>query len=145
MACNPEDGTMVLLEIDERFMHINDVIDEKRQMLMDKQHKLKKIVKKNVFLEEIKGDYLEYYNYIMKQKQDQMDALNLLNNYINELNEKNKLSKYNIEDAKMEQDKIMKEINEIQSGLNGIMKNTNELGKTINSKTINHKYINNIY
>ena len=134
MACNPEEGTMILLEIDERFMHINDVIDEKRQMLMDKQHKLKKIVKKNVFLEEIKGDYLEYYNYIMKQKQDQMDALNLLNNYINELNEKNKLSKYNIEDAKMEQDKIMKEINEIQYGLNGIMKNTNELGKTINQK-----------
>ena len=139
MACNQEDGTMVLLEIDERFMHINDVIDAKREMLMDKQHKLKKIVKKNVFLEEIKGDYLEYYNYIMKQKQEQMDALNLLNNYINELNEKNKLSKYNIEDAKMEQDKIMKEINEIQSGLNGIMKNTNELGKTINSKTINDK------
>ena len=134
MACNQEDGTMVLLEIDERFMHINDVIDAKREMLMDKQHKLKKIVKKNVFLEEIKGDYLEYYNYIMKQKQEQMDALNLLNNYINELNEKNKLSKYNIEDAKMEQDKIMKEINEIQAGLNGIMKNTTELGKTINSK-----------
>ena len=139
MACNQEDGTMVLLEIDERFMHINDVIDAKREMLMDKQHKLKKIVKKNVFLEEIKGDYLEYYNYIMKQKQEQMDALNLLNNYINELNEKNKLSKYNIEDAKMEQDKIMKEINEIQSGLNGIMKNTTELGKTINSKTIHDK------
>ena len=139
MACNPEDGTMVLLEIDERFMHINDVIDAKREMLMEKQHKLKKIVKKNVFLEEIKGDYLEYYNYIMKQKQEQMDALNLLNNYINELNEQNKLSKYNIEDAKMEQDKIMKEINEIQAGLNGIMKNTTELGKTINSKTINDK------
>ena len=139
MACNGKQGTMVLLEIDERFMHINDVIDEKRQMLMDKQHKLKKIVKKNVFLEEIKGDYLEYYNYIMKQKQEQMDALNLLNNYINELNDQNKLSKYNIEDAKMEQDKIMKEINEIQAGLNGIMKNTTELGKTINSKTINHK------
>jgi len=139
MACNQEDGTMVLLEIDERFMHINDVIDAKREMLMEKQHKLKKIVKKNVFLEEIKGDYLEYYNYIMKQKQEQMDALNLLNNYINELNEQNKLSKYNIEDAKMEQDKIMKEINEIQAGLNGIMKNTTELGKTINSKTINDK------
>ena len=139
MECNDKQGTMVLLEIDERFMHINDVIDEKRQMLMDKQHKLKKIVKKNVFLEEIKGDYLEYYNYIMKQKQDQMDALNLLNNYINELNDKNKLSKYNIEDAKMEQDKIMKEINEIQAGLNGIMKNTTELGKTINSKTIHYK------
>lgn len=139
MACNPEEGTMVLLEIDERFMHINDVIDAKREMLMEKQHKLKKIVKKNVFLEEIKGDYLEYYNYIMKQKQEQMDALNLLNNYINELNEQNKLSKYNIEDAKMEQDKIMKEINEIQAGLNGIMKNTTELGKTINSKTINDK------
>ena len=139
MACNQEDGTMVLLEIDERFMHINDVIDAKREMLMEKQHKLKKIVKKNVFLEEVKGNYLEYYNYIMKQKQEQMDALNLLNNYINELNEKNKLSKYNIEDAKMEQDKIMKEINEIQAGLNGIMKNTTELGKTINSKTINDK------
>ena len=134
MACNGKEGTMVLLEIDERFMHINDVIDEKRQMLMDKQHKLKKIVKKNVFLEEIKGDYLEYYNYIMKQKQDQMDALNSLNNYINELNDKNKLSKYNIEDAKMEQDKIMKEINEIQSGLNGIMKNTNEITKMVNDK-----------
>ena len=134
MECNDKHGTMVLLEIDERFMHINDVIDEKRQMLMDKQHKLKKIVKKNVFLEEIKGDYLEYYNYIMKQKQDQMNALNLLNNYINELNDKNKLSKYNIEDSKMEQDKIMKEINEIQSGLNGIMKNTNEITEMVNDK-----------
>jgi len=47
-----------------------------------------------------------------------IEVLNLLNNYINQLMHSGELKKYDMEDAKMEQKKIIKEINDIKHYLN---------------------------
>lgn len=47
------------------------------------------------------------------------------------MNSTNKLSKYNIEDAKIEQQKIIGEIASIKKGLDELMTNTNKLGSMI--------------
>ena len=52
---------------DEQFIQLQQLIDLKRNMLLDKQNKYKKISKQNHFLEEIKNDYSNNSNYIMKQ------------------------------------------------------------------------------
>ena len=115
----------------DMFLQLQHVIKAKRNMLIEKQHKLKKISKQNAFLHEIRNDYLKYNNYIVKQKQDQITALNLLNTYIHDLTRSGNLSKNNIKDAKMEQRKIVKELNAIKHGLDKIINDTD----FINSKS----------
>jgi len=98
----------------------------KRQMLLDKCAQLKTVQKENQFLGIIKNEYNDYYNYILKQKQDQIQALNRLNEYINELQSSNELSKYNIDDSKQEQQKIINEINSIKHKLNELISKTSD-------------------
>jgi hypothetical protein len=112
-----------LKEKEEQFMKIQDLINLKRNLLYEKQKKLKKISKQNHFLELVKDDYLKYHNYIQQQKKDQINALELLNEYINDLTYSGKLTKNNIEDAKQEQKKIMNEIKQIKASLDNIVNN----------------------
>jgi hypothetical protein len=120
-----------IFEKDQKFLYIQQMIEQKRALLLQKQHHLKKAAKQNHFLEVVKNDYAKYYNYIAQQKREQIQAFELLNKYIEDLNSTNKLSKYNIEDAKVEQQKIMGEIGSIKKGLDKLMNNTNKLGTLI--------------
>jgi len=112
---------------DQQFIQLQQLIDFKRKMLLDKQIKYKKISKQNHFLEEIKNDYSNYSNYIMKQKQEQIQALEILNNYVRDLTISGNLSKQNIKDAKYEQKKIIKELNSIKHNLDEIINNNNNI------------------
>lgn len=120
---------------DNQLLQIENLIDAKRKMLLDKQKKFKNITKQNEFLSEVKQDYSKYYGYIVKQKEDQMSALNLLNNYIKDLTDSGKLSKNNIDDAKNEQEKILTEINSIKKGIDDIIGGVDDislqLGKNV--------------
>ena len=126
---------------DEQFIQLQQLIDLKRNMLLDKQNKYKKISKQNHFLEEIKNDYSNYSNYIMKQKQEQIQALEILNNYVRDLTISGKLSKQNVKDAKYEQKKIIKELNSIKHNLDEVIKNNNDI--IDNNKNNNNDIIDN--
>ena len=102
------------------------MIDFKRKMLLEKQKKYKKISKQNHFLEEIKNDYSNYSNYIMKQKQEQIQALEILQNYVQDLSVSGNLSKQNVKDAKYEQKKIIKELKSIKHNLDEVIQNNND-------------------
>jgi hypothetical protein len=115
-----------LEERDKKFMDIQAIIEAKRNMLINKQQKLAKISKQNQFLDTIKTDYLKYYNYITEQKREQIQAMELLNTYIKDLSETGQLTKQNMEDAKSEQERIMKEVNSIKGNLDNIISNTNQ-------------------
>jgi hypothetical protein len=115
-----------LEEQDKKFMDIQALIEAKRNMLINKQQKLAKLSKQNQFLDTIKTDYLKYYNYITQQKREQIQAMELLNTYIKDLSETGQLTKQNMEDAKVEQDKIMNEVNSIKGNLDKLINNTNQ-------------------
>jgi len=123
-----------MMQRDEQFMQIQELIESKRQMLLDKQKKLQVITKQNHFLDVIKNDYAQYYNYISQQKNDQIKALQLLNGYINDLTVSGKLSKHNIDDAKYEQGKILHEVKSIKKGLDSIMNNTKYVNSELEGK-----------
>jgi septal ring factor EnvC (AmiA/AmiB activator) len=127
---------MPLVKKDEQFLHLQDLIDSKRRMLLEKQKKLRFITKQNQFLDAVKSDYAKYYGYISQQKKDQIDALNLLNNYIKDLTVSGQLSKNNIDDAKYEQERIMKEVNQIKRGLDNIIDDTDEISLNLRKKNI---------
>ena len=116
---------------DEEYMMLQNIINQKRQLLLKKQRQVMKLSKMNSFLSDLKDDYLKYNNYIVKQKHDQITALNLLNNYIADLSKSGQLSEYNIQDAKIEQIKIMKELKSIKRGLDKIMNENNQLQNSL--------------
>jgi DNA repair exonuclease SbcCD ATPase subunit len=121
---------------DQQLLQIENLIDAKRKMLIDKQKKFKNLTKQNEFLNEVKQDYNKYYGYIVKQKEDQMSALTLLNGYIKDLTVSGNLSKNNIEDAKNEQNKILTEINSIKKGIDDIIKETGNINSTVKPKNL---------
>jgi hypothetical protein len=127
---------MPLVKRDEQLLQIEELINAKRKMLLDKQKKIRFISKQNKFLDAVKDDYAKYYGYIVKQKREQIEALDLLNNYISDLTVSGKLSKNNVEDAKHEQSKILNELKNIQKGLDGIINDTNDINVNLKQKNL---------
>jgi hypothetical protein len=118
-------------EAESEYLQLQYIIQAKRNMLLKKQKRIQKIAKQNAFLENIKNDYLKYNNYIVKQKQDQITALGLLNTYIDDLSKSGELSQHNIRDAKIEQNKIVKELKAIKHGLDKIMSETTDISNSL--------------
>jgi DNA repair exonuclease SbcCD ATPase subunit len=121
---------------DQQLLQIENLIDAKRKMLINKQKNFKNLTKQNEFLNEVKQDYNKYYGYIVKQKEDQMSALTMLNDYIKDLTVSGNLSKNNIEDAKNEQNKILTEINSIKKGIDDIIKETGNINTAVKPKNV---------
>lgn len=122
---------------DTQLMKIDEIIDAKRKMLINKQKRLQFMSKQNAFLDAVREDYDKYNDYIVKQKHEQMKALGVLNSYITDLNRSTKLTKQNMVDSKEEQRKIVNEIKSIQHNLDEIVKETKE---TKDLKGLNIKY-----
>ena len=125
-----------LANSDDRLIHIENLIEAKRRLLLNKQKKMRFISKQNRFLDEVREDYNKYYNFIASQKQQQIKALELLNNYVNDLTNSGNLSKHNIEDAKHEQKMIIREMKTIQNSLDEIIQGTDEVSLTLKGKNM---------
>ena len=128
---NVNNKTTYFKEQDDKFYHLQQLIDSKRKMLLDKQNKIKKISKQNNFLDGIRKDYNRYYNYIAEQKRDQIKALQMLDKYISDLSISGELSTQNIKDAKAEQKKILRELNNIKGSLDSIIDDTDLLNQNM--------------
>ena len=114
-------------ERDDQFIQLQQLIDAKREMLINKQKKFRFITKQNKFLDSVKNEYHKFYSYIEQQKRDQITALHALDEYIKDLSLSGKLTKHNIEDAKEEQAKILNEVKLIKEGLDSIINDTREI------------------
>jgi hypothetical protein len=123
---------------DEQLIQLEQLIESKRRMLLEKQKKLRLVSKQNEFLDVVREDYAKYFDYIIKQKQDQVKALNLLNDYIHDLTRSGNLTKHNISDAKHEQRRIMNEMKSIQNNLDEIILNTRDVHHTLKNKNYIH-------
>lgn len=120
-----------LKDLDNQFSQIQELIEVKRSALMKKQNKLRHLSKQNHFLQIVRDDYEKYHDYISQQKRDQIKALEILDSYINDLTMTGKLTKCNMEDAKEEQKKILKELNSIKNSLDNIIKDTKQAKSVI--------------
>ena len=103
---------------------IEDQIMAKRQMLLNKQNTLRKISKRNEFLNGVQKDYLTYYNFIVKQKHDQIRSMNIINQYLNDIIISGKFTKEDMNEAKKEQKHILGEIGHVKRNLNDIISKT---------------------
>ena len=112
---------LTLAERDLYLVHIDTLMDEKRKMLLEKQKTLQQTAKENEYLEMVRNDYRKYYSHIVKQKEDQINAMNYLKQYIDEIMVNGKLTDMDLENAKMEQDELIQEMNNIKGKLDEII------------------------
>ena len=85
---------------------------------------LKTNVKQNMFLEEVKEDYLKYYDHIINQNKKQQEALKTLDNYVNFLIEHEHVVNEAVTTAKHDKRELLEEINNIKGDLDGLIKIT---------------------
>jgi len=108
---------MTLTERDGYINKIEQQIKEKEQYLLNKYKQIEVLAKENEFLESVKDDYTNYYNYIVQEKQAQINAMEKINAHINSLVLNTQLSADKIKDAKIEQQRILNEMNNIKQNL----------------------------
>ena len=112
---------LTLAERDLYLVHIDTLMEEKRKMLLEKQKTLQQTAKENEYLEMVRNDYRKYYNHIVKQKEDQINAMNYLNQYIDVIIVDGKLTDTDLENAKMDQDELIQEMDNIKGKLDEII------------------------
>jgi hypothetical protein len=122
-----------LMNKGNQLQQIEQLIDARRNMLIEKQKKLRFISKQNAFLTAVKDDYDKYNNYIIKQREDQMKAFQVINYYLDDLKRSGELTKSNIQDSKYEQQKIVNEIKKIQRNMDKLILDSNEVSNQVSN------------
>jgi len=106
---------------DLKLIQITEEIQNKKKLILNKKKELEKKKSVNTYLEIVSNDYNNYYNYILKQKQNEFKAMNLLNEYISDLVNTDKLVDNQLRLAKHDQKEILNEIDKIQGELNNLI------------------------
>jgi len=122
-----------LINKGNQLQQIEQLIDARRNMLIEKQKKLRFISKQNAFLTAVKDDYDKYNNYIVKQREDQMKAFQVINYYLDDLKRSGELTKSNIKDSKYEQQKIVNEIKKIQRNMDKLILDSNQVSNEVSN------------
>ena len=112
---------MSLAERDKHIVRIEEQIEAKRRLLLEKQKKMNVLAKQNSFLIGVRDDYNRYYQHMLKQKQEQLRAMESLHKYLSDLSNSTDMTVNNIKDASIEQDKILREMQKIKQELDDIV------------------------
>lgn len=115
------ENNLLLSQRDLYLLQIQDEIKNKRNMLVKKKKAFDKKQIANQFLEGVKEDYSKYYNYIVKEKQQQYDSLMLLKDYIGDLMNTENLLDNQLRTAKHDQKDIMLEIGKVKGELDELI------------------------
>ena len=132
-------GKQSFQEREKYFTELNNAIERKKVFLAEKRKELARTQKENSYLRHVGKNYNKYYAYIVEDKKNQMEALSRLNEYIGKLQKTGELSEQNLKDSKKEQKKILRELGNIEKGLDEIMQgiNTNPI-KVIENQNENY-------
>lgn len=112
------------MELAKKDMQISDIeklIHDRKQMLFDKYKELQKTANENEYLKDVKQEYEDYFSLVQKEKREQLDALNNVYKHLDEIIKTSKLTDSFLENSKIEQQEIMKQINILENELNEII------------------------
>jgi hypothetical protein len=116
--CNKQ---LPLAERDLYLLQIETEIRNKRKLLIKKKKDLDQKHKLNHYLNDVKQNYSKYYDYILKEKQQQYNALILLKEYMNDLLKTEDLVDDQLRIAKHDQKDIIREIDKVKTELDELI------------------------
>lgn len=106
-----------LAERDLLIMKVSDIIQNKKNLLVQKAKNIHKKSDLNHYLQTIQGDYESYYQYIVEEKKQQYQALLLIKQYIDHLSNTELKLDHELTKTKQDQKEILVEINKIKKEL----------------------------
>ena len=106
---------------DKKLANLEAQMYAKRFLLIQKRRALENAVKQNNFLAEVKKDYDAYYNHIVQQKKEQLNAMEYINKYIAEISNEGNMSDEKINETKIQQEWILRELRQIKNELDEII------------------------
>jgi hypothetical protein len=112
---------ITLAERDTFLYRIESQIKAKHELLLNKRKALEKTHKQNEFLKGIRDDYQTYYDYIVKQKQDQLLFMERLNQHVDEMVKKSEFTDKDLQRERREQNSILQEMAKIKEDLDKII------------------------
>jgi len=104
-------------EKDAYLRNIEQQIANKKRMLLKKRKELDEAKKDNEHLEGVRQDYEKYRQYIAKTKQQELNAMMMLKSYIDDLVVNGHLTNTDLDNAKLEHARILKETDKIKKDL----------------------------
>jgi uncharacterized protein (DUF3084 family) len=99
----------LVVKRDLKLMQIDEAIQEKRRLILEKRTDIKKKSTVNSYLEGVNADYHKFYNYTVEQKQKEFKAMKTDKLMDNQM----RMAKHDQKDIMNEIDKIKGEINEL--------------------------------
>jgi hypothetical protein len=106
---------------DKRINHLESEIKRRNEFLLIKTKELEQNESNNKYLESVAENYKNYYDTVVKEKQQQYDAMMLLKEYLDDTIVKDKMTSNQIRDAKRQQREIVLEIEKITHELKKII------------------------
>ena len=113
--------TMNLAERDNYIYQLETQLDSKKKAMFTKHTQLNELSKNNKYLHGVKEDYINYYDYKIKEKIEQINALKKIQLYISNLNSSLNSTYNTISGFKNDEELIKKEISNIQLTVNKLM------------------------
>ena len=107
--------------VNDMLNSIHAQIENQKRILLRKREYLKKTQKHNEFLEQVQKDYTKYHNFIANQKQEEMNAMTMLKSYLDDLIINGNLTNTDIEHAKIQQRKLVGEVELIKNDLDKLI------------------------
>jgi len=89
--------------------------------MFSKRRFLDETKKDNEYLEGVRKDYEKYRQYIARSKKQELDAMIMLKSYVDDIILNGNLINDDLNNAKLEKARIMKEINKIKQTLDEIV------------------------
>jgi hypothetical protein len=108
---------MNLSERDNYIHQMETQLDSKKNAMFKKHTQLDALSKNNMFLHGVKEDYINYYDYLIKEKIDQINALKKIQEYITTMNTSLTKTYNTVSGFKNDEELIKKEILKIKSSI----------------------------
>lgn len=114
---------LVPMDLSKRDLYLNQIeneINARREFILKKGQALDKNRKANEFLEGVKNDYRKYYDYIIREKQQQYESMKILQQYLDDLTKTEKLADHEMNNLKYDQAELLLEMDKIKTELDKI-------------------------
>ena len=107
---------------DSKELNLRNLLKEKTSELDNNFKAVKEKQKQNKFLTNVANDYINYYKYILHQKNEQEKALGILSEYIDRMSSDTAMTKTLLQQAKMDQIDILEKIKQVKREADKIAK-----------------------
>ena len=112
---------MKIEDKDKQINILESEIKKRKELLLLKTKELEHDKTNNKHLEGVAKEYKNYYDTVIKEKNQQYDSMMLLKEYLDDLIKNDKITSRQIQDAKREQREIVLEMEKITQELKKII------------------------